>query len=82
MDDNSARGDERLRDHLPEAAVQARHDWCILAQSHIEASLYLEDNNNVYEMWRKLGPPHPKPTVADRLARFNRMYDAVSGGKE
>ena len=57
-------------------------DRCILAQGHIEASLYLEDNNNVYEMWRKLGPPHPKPTVADRLARFNRMYDAVSGSKE
>ena len=53
-----------------------------MAQSHIEASLYLEDNNNVYEIWRKLGPPRPKPTVPARLARFNRMYDAVSGGKE
>jgi len=56
-------------------------DRCQLAEVETEESLYLEDNNNVYEMWRKLGPPLPKGNPAERQLRFNRMYDAVSGGK-
>jgi len=55
-------------------------DRCVGAEFQTEETLYLEDNNNVYQFYRKLGPTSGKE-MNERLARFNRMFDAVSGGK-
>lgn len=53
---------------------------CVLAEVELEQSLYLENPKVVYEYYRKLVRSREKDQ-ADRLARFNRMFDAVSGGK-
>jgi len=55
-------------------------DKCVLAELQTEATLYLEDNRNVYQFYRKLVRSMAKDQ-SDREARFNRMYDAVSGGR-
>lgn len=56
------------------------YDRCVLAELHTEDALYLENNDNVYQFYRKLVRSRLKD-MNDRQARFNRMYDAVSGGK-
>jgi hypothetical protein len=52
---------------------------CVDAEFYIEDSLYVKNTNNVYNYYRKLEPGHVKD-MNDRLARFNRMFDVVSGG--
>jgi hypothetical protein len=54
-------------------------DQCLSAELYIETSLYLKDANNVKQFYRKLVRSRRKD-MADRQARFNRMYDEVSGG--
>lgn len=53
---------------------------CGLAEVQMEETLYLENPKVVYLYYRKLVRSREK-AQADRLARFNRMFDAVSGGK-
>jgi hypothetical protein len=55
-------------------------DKCVLAEVQTEDLLYLDDNKNVYRFYRQLVPGFARDQ-SDREARFNRMYDAVSGGK-
>lgn len=55
-------------------------DRCVSAEVQTEEMLYLGDNSTIYELYRKAGPS-PAKDMPSRLARFNRMYDAVSGGK-
>jgi hypothetical protein len=52
---------------------------CLVAEFYIESSLYLKNPKNVELFYRKLEISRKKD-MADRQARFNRMYDAVSGG--
>jgi len=54
-------------------------DQCLSAELYIESSLYVKDPKNVEQFYRKLVRSRLKD-MADRQARFNRMYDAVSGG--
>ena len=53
---------------------------CLQAELYEENLLYLKDHNNVEQFYLKLEPGRNKD-MADRQARFNRMYDAVSGGE-
>jgi len=52
---------------------------CLSAELYIESSLYLRNPRNVEQFYRKLEPGRSKD-MADRQARFNRMYNEVSGG--
>ena len=52
---------------------------CVKAEFYIEDSLYVKDINNVELFYRRLERGGTKDT-AGRQARFNRMFDAVSGG--
>ena len=52
---------------------------CLTAEFYIEASLYLKDPKNLERIYRKLAESRSKDT-GDPQARFNRAYDAVSGG--
>jgi hypothetical protein len=54
-------------------------DQCLSAEVYIETTLYLKDANNVEQFYRKLVRSGLKD-MADRQARFNRMYDEVSDG--
>lgn len=53
---------------------------CVLAEVEMDQTLYLENSKVVYLYYRKLVRSREKDQ-ADRLARFNRMFDAVSDGK-
>ncbi|HEY4920881.1 MAG TPA: hypothetical protein VII40_12320 [Xanthobacteraceae bacterium] len=55
-------------------------DKCVLAELQTEGTLYLENDRNVEQFYRKLVRGSARDQ-ADREARFNRMYDAVSGGR-
>ncbi len=61
-------------------ASRPAYDRCVSAELYIEAMLYIENNDTVYQFYRKLVRSRAKD-MNDRQARFNRMYDAVSGGK-
>jgi hypothetical protein len=52
---------------------------CLIAELYMESSLYLKNPKNVELFYRRLERGRKKD-MADRQARFNRMYDAVSGG--
>jgi hypothetical protein len=52
---------------------------CVAAEFYIEDSLYVKNTNNVELFYLKLERGRAKD-MADRMARFNRMFDAVSGG--
>ena len=52
---------------------------CLDAEFYIEDSLYVKNTNNVALFYGKIERGGTKD-MADRLARFNRMFDAVSGG--
>jgi len=52
---------------------------CLSAELYTEASLYLKDAKNVDEFYRRLERGRSKE-MAERQGRFNRMYDAISGG--
>ncbi len=54
-------------------------DQCLSAELYIESTLYLKDANNVGQFYRKLVRSRLRD-MADRQARFNRMYNEVSGG--
>ncbi|HUJ31512.1 MAG TPA: hypothetical protein VLY23_09550 [Candidatus Acidoferrum sp.] len=54
-------------------------DQCRDAELYTETSLYLKDPRNVELFYRKLVRGRQRD-MADRQARFNRMYDLVSGG--
>jgi hypothetical protein len=53
---------------------------CLQAEIYEETLLYMKDHNNVEQFYAKLQRSMLKD-MADRTARFNRMYDAVSGGE-
>jgi hypothetical protein len=53
---------------------------CLQAELYEETLLYMKDRNNVEQFYSKLQRSGLKD-MADRTARFNRMYDAVSGGE-
>jgi hypothetical protein len=55
-------------------------DKCVLAEVHVEETLYLGNPKTVYAFYRKL-VRSSVADEADRQARFNRMYDLVSEGK-
>jgi hypothetical protein len=55
-------------------------DKCPLAETAMEESLYLQNTNNVFQFYSRL-VRSKVAAQADREARFNRMFDAVSGGK-
>jgi hypothetical protein len=52
---------------------------CLAAELYTEDSLYLKDATNVEQFYLKLVRSW-RADMADRQARFNRMYDLVSGG--
>ena len=52
---------------------------CVKAEFYIEDSLYVKNTNNVELFYKKIERGGTKD-MANRLARFNRMFDAVSGG--
>jgi len=52
---------------------------CLSVELYMESSLYLKDPQNVEQFYRQLDPRSSKDMAA-RQARFNRMYDQVSGG--
>ena len=52
---------------------------CVQAEFYIEDSLYVKNTNNAELFYRELERGGTKD-VPNRLARFNRMFDAVSGG--
>jgi hypothetical protein len=64
---------------LEKGTIQAA-DKCPLAETVMEETLYLEKSDNVYQFYRRL-VRSKVAAQADREARFNRMFDAVSGGK-
>jgi hypothetical protein len=70
---------ENLGKTLDAHAAKAA-DPCPLAETVTEESLYLADRQNVYAFYRKL-VPSKVGAQSDREARFNRMFDTVSGGK-
>ena len=53
---------------------------CLQAELYEEDFLYMKDHNNVEQFYAKLQRSR-LADMADRTARFNRMYDAVSGGE-
>lgn len=53
---------------------------CLQAELYEETILYMKDHNNVELFYSRLERSMLKD-MADRTARFNRMYDAVSGGE-
>jgi len=53
---------------------------CVLAEIQVEETLYLDNPKTVYAFYRKLVRSRVAD-LADRQARFNRMYNTVSGGK-
>lgn len=55
-------------------------DPCVQAELYQEDLLYMKDHNNVQLFYAKLQHGMLKDQ-ADREARFNRMYDAVSAGQ-
>ncbi len=52
---------------------------CLTAELYIEASLYLKDPKNLERIYRKLEESRLKD-LNDPQARFNRVYEEVSGG--
>ena len=52
---------------------------CLAAELYTEETLYLKDTGNVEQFYLKLVRSR-NANQADRQARFNRMYDLVSGG--
>lgn len=63
---------------LAKGTISAEKE-CLYAELYTESSLYLKNAKNVEMFYRKLEPGGSKDMAA-RQARFNRMYDAVSGG--
>jgi hypothetical protein len=85
--DNKGYVDELTRLKTTVNQSQARLDagtikpdgQCLAAELYIEGSLYLKDPGNVEQFYLKLQRSRIAD-MADRQARFNRMYDLVSGG--
>jgi hypothetical protein len=68
-----------LETAFEKGTIQAA-DKCPLAETVMEETLYLEKSDTVYQFYRRL-VRSKLAAQADREARFNRMFDAVSGGK-
>lgn len=60
--------------------AMAGSDPCVQAELYEETLLYMKDHNNVELFYTKLERGRLKDQ-ADREARFNRMFDTVSGGQ-
>ena len=63
-----------------ETGKMTGNNQCRQAELYEESLLYLKDHNNVEQFYLKLQRSR-NSDMADRTARFNRMYDAVSGGE-
>jgi hypothetical protein len=61
-------------------ASRPASDRCVSAEVQTEETLYLENNDNVYQFYRKAGPS-PAKDMNSRLARMNRIYDSASAGQ-
>lgn len=69
----------RLADELSNGKIpEAKR--CTVAETHVEETLYLENSRSVYAFYRKLVRSR-EANLADREARFNRMFYLVSGPK-
>jgi len=75
MKDEAASFDSRFA----KASPRPGFDECVMAELQIETTLYLHDRDAVYAFYRKLIRSRVMD-MADREARFNRMYDAVANG--
>jgi hypothetical protein len=62
-----------------EKGSMAPDKQCLSAELSTEANLYLKNPANLGQMYRKLERSRLKD-MDDRYRRFNRMYNAVSGG--
>jgi hypothetical protein len=69
---------QSIETRLEKGAIPADKQ-CFFAQLYLQESLYLREPKNVEQFYRKLERGRSKD-MADRQARFNRMFDAVSGG--
>jgi hypothetical protein len=72
---------QSLREKLRKGTVSVE-DRCRLAQTVVEENLYLENRKRAYLFYRTLEPDKGILSQADREARFNRMFYAVSGRKD
>jgi len=70
---------ELARGESPREAALPPERRCLNAEFYIEDSLYVKNTNNAQLFYRKIERGGTKD-MANRLARFNRMFDAVSGG--
>ncbi|HLW53394.1 MAG TPA: hypothetical protein VKW06_11165 [Candidatus Angelobacter sp.] len=69
----------RLQQELRDGKVAAGKQ-CTVAETQVEENIYIENSRSVYAFYRKL-TPSKNPGMADRQARFNRMFYIVSGPK-
>lgn len=53
-------------------------EQCRFAETNLEARLYISNPKTVYEFWRKVERSNVRDQ-ADREARFNRMFEHVTG---
>jgi hypothetical protein len=84
--DDYARALKNMKDEVPRLEAELRDGkvaapkQCVVAETHVEETTYLEHNASVYAFYRKLVTSR-NPNQADRQARFNRMFYLVSGPK-
>lgn len=69
----------RLKQQLESGKISGPKQ-CVVAETQVEESLYLENSRAVYAFYRKLVTSR-SPSQADREARFDRMFWIVSGPK-
>lgn len=75
MKEEASRLEQELRDGKITGPKQ-----CIVAETQVEESLYLENSRSVYAFYRKVTRSRTAD-MADRENRFNRMFYLVSGPK-
>ena len=77
---------KRMKDEAPRLAQELESGkitgpkQCAVAETQVEETLYLADSRSVYAFYRKLVISR-KADIADRQARFGRMFWVVSGPK-
>ncbi|HEY6253358.1 MAG TPA: hypothetical protein VI685_25660 [Candidatus Angelobacter sp.] len=69
----------RLKEELRNGKITGTKQ-CTVAETQVEESIYLENSKSVYAFYRKVARSRDA-SMADREARFNRMFYLVSGPK-
>ncbi len=84
--DDYERAMKNMKEEAPRL-VQELHDGkitgpkqCTVAETQVEETLYSENSHSVYAFYRKLAVSK-NASMADRQARFDRMFYLVSGPK-